>query len=87
MNNSLFPKYYYQLPAPQLGTFNIGYRGKPYLLSSNIFYSYVSVPYTIPHHNYQRYYGINSYQQINPILIAILVLVAMDFIFVRPYKK
>lgn len=56
------------------------------------FYPYSQVPYpsyqTFPAQPlWPSYYPVSSNQRIDIILIAILVLVSLDMIFVRPTKK
>lgn len=88
MNYTLFPNHYH-ISAPQAGSFNnnLGYKGNSYLLPSNIPYSYVQIPSVYYQSCPQRYYGAISYERLDLILIAILVLVSLDLIFVRPSKK
>lgn len=87
MNYSLFPNHYH-ITAPQYGTsyYNLGQRSN-YLLSPSMNYSYLPTPYIVPQPTLQAYSRNHNDERIDIILIAIIILVSLDLIFIRPLKK
>lgn len=88
MSHSLFPKQSNPLMEPQFVPFYNppGLREISYLPSSGNSYFYYPNLYT-NQPVFQGYYRVNSTEGIDLILIAILILVSMDLIFVRPFKR
>lgn len=91
MNYSLFPNHYHLGLSPISPQYN----------QSATFYPYCQVPLnpfnnSIPYNPYQTFnlqqgwgnsYQTNETQRLNIILIAILILVSLDLVLVRPIKK
>lgn len=81
MNYSLFPNHYHLTSASQFpAVYQEPFAYYPYP-------SYQQIPYSSFQPVWANYRPANTNQPVDIILIAILILVSLDLIFVRPLKK
>lgn len=87
MVNSLFPNHYHLSEAGFLTpNYNSGLWNNFYIQSGNS-YSNLQIPYMVNQSTLRGLNETNSNVRLEFILIAILVLLSMDILFVRPLKK